>query len=142
MEQDEKIRVILLRPGEEAVVTEMRDDLSSMQEMVGGPIEEYMPFEDEVAIVCNEEGKMNGMPLNRAVYGEDGQMQDIIAGPFFLCYAPIESEKFLSMPEDLEEKYRKRFEWPERFFRTNDGIRAVKFEPPAKEKTSEKVEQR
>lgn len=29
-----------------------------------------MPFEDEVAIICNDEGKMNGLPLNRAVYSE------------------------------------------------------------------------
>ena len=39
-----------------------------MQSLVEGDIEEYMPFEDEVAIICNDEGKMNGLPLNRAVY--------------------------------------------------------------------------
>lgn len=41
-----------------------------MQETVGGYIEEYMPFDDEVAIICNEEGKMNGAELNRAIYSE------------------------------------------------------------------------
>ena len=41
-----------------------------MQSLVEGDIEEYMPFEDEVAIICNDEGKMNGLPLNRAVYSE------------------------------------------------------------------------
>ena len=72
---------------------------------------------------------MNGMPLNRAIYLEDGQMADIIAGPFFIAYAPVESEKFLSMPKELEEKYTEKFRQPEQFFRTPSGIKAVKYEP-------------
>lgn len=35
--------------------------MEAMQVVVGGDIEEYMPFEDEVAIICNEEGKVNGL---------------------------------------------------------------------------------
>ena len=35
------------------------------------------PFEDEVAIILNESGKINGLPLNRAIYTEDGDMQDL-----------------------------------------------------------------
>ena len=72
---------------------------------------------------------MNGMPLNRAVYGEDGQIMDIIAGPFFIAYAPVESEKFLSMPDDLRKKYMQEFRNPEQFFMTAGGIRAVPFQP-------------
>ena len=107
----------------------MKGELSEMQKLVGGLIEEYMPFEDDVAIICNDEGKMNGMPLNRAITGEDGQMADIIAGPFFIAYAPVESERFLSMPKELEEKYTEKFRQPEQFFRTPEGIKAVKYEP-------------
>ena len=107
----------------------MKDELSEMQKLVGGYIEEYMPFEDDVALICNDEGKMNAMPLNRGIYNEDGQLQDIIAGPFFICYAPIESESFLSLPEELESKYLKKFDKPEQFFRTDDGIKAVKYDP-------------
>ena len=61
----EKIRVIVCRPMEKAEVIEIGDDLRSMQETVGGMIEEYMPFYDEndprvedVAIICDDEGKM------------------------------------------------------------------------------------
>ena len=128
------IRVIVCRPGEKPTIEEIGDDLDSMQEIVGGLIEEYMPFtgddprEDNIAIVCNEEGKMNRMPLNRAITDEDGQMLDIIAGPFFICYAPLESETFESLPPDLEEKYRRKFEQPERFFQTEKGIISVKYE--------------
>ena len=66
----EKINVLLIEPGKYPKQIEIEDTLEAMQETVGGYIEEYMPFDDEVAIVCNEEGKMNGLPLNRAVYSE------------------------------------------------------------------------
>lgn len=125
----ETINVIYVEPGKEARTIEMKDELSEMQNLVGGLIEEYMPFEDDVAIICNDEGKMRGMPLNRGICNEDGTLMDIIAGPFFIAYAPIESERFLSMPKELEEKYTEKFRQPEQFFRTPEGIKAVKYEP-------------
>ena len=128
-ENTNKMRVILCKPGEKAETIEMEDSLKAMQEMVGGRKEEYMPWEEVVAIICNEEGKMMGLPLNRGIKDEKGHLQDIIAGDFFICYAPIESEKFLSMPPELEEKYLKKFEMPEMFFRDGGTIRSEKYEP-------------
>ena len=104
-----------------------------MQSLVEGDIEEYMPFDDEVAIICNEEGKMRGLPLNRAVYVDNKEMVDIIAGKFFICYAPIESEKFLSMPKELARKYEEKFKYPERFSQTIDGIEAKPYKPVSKD---------
>ncbi|NLD19977.1 MAG: DUF3846 domain-containing protein [Clostridiales bacterium] len=135
----ETIRVLLVKPDEKAVMIEMEDSLDAMQETVGGMIEEYMPFEDEVAVVCNEEGKMTNLPPNRAIFDEKGEMQDIIAGPFFVCYAPIESEKFLSLTPELEAKYKEKFQFPEQFFRTPEGIKAMKFIPAADEKNAEQT---
>ena len=74
------------------------------------------------------------MPPSRAVFDENGHMQDIIAGPFFICYAPLESESFLSMPDDLEQEFRKKFELPEQFFRTERGVQVVRYEPDVREK--------
>lgn len=129
------MRVILCRYGEPAEVIEMEDSLKAMQEIVGGLIEEYMPWDDEVAIICNEEGKMNGLPLNRAVRDEYGTIQDVIAGDFFICYAPIESERFLSMPPELEEKYLRKFKNPERFYRENGFVIQKKWEPAKSDPT-------
>lgn len=123
------IRVILCKPDERAMVVEMEDSLEAMQNMVGGLIEEYMPWDDEVAIICNDEGKMNGLPLNRGIKDEDGHLQDIIAGDFFICYAPIESERFLSMPPELEEKYLEKFELPEKFYSIDGEIDVIKYDP-------------
>ena len=76
----------------------LNDNLESMQEAVGGWIEEYMPFPDEVALICNEEGKLNGLPLNRAIISEEtGDAIDIIAGKFLIT--GITDENFGSLDE-------------------------------------------
>ena len=55
------------------------------------------------------------------------------SGDFFICYAPISSEKFLSLPPDLEKKYAEKFRYPETFVRTNDGIKAIPYKPKTKD---------
>ena len=130
----EKLKVIYVEPGKRASVIEIEDSLKAMQSLVGGMIEEYMPYEDDVAIICNEEGKLMRLPPSRAITDEDGRVMDVIAGPFFICYAPLESERFLSMPEDLEHQFKEKFEYPEHFFRTDDGIEAVRFDPEKKDR--------
>ena len=127
---DGKISVLLVEPNKYPKMIEIDDTLEAMQEVVGGDIEEYMPFEDEVAIICNEEGKITGMAPNRAVYEENSrEMLDIICGKFFVAYAPFEAERFQSLPPDLAEKYREKFKYPERFMRVNNEIVAVSFKP-------------
>ena len=129
MDKMETLKVLMVKPGELAYPTEIEDSLESMQKVVGGMIEEYMPFEDDVALVCNEEGKMMGLPLNRAIKVNDNEIADIIAGDFFICYAPIDSEKFLSMPDDLMAKYEEKFKQPEEFFRRGSSIMAIPYMP-------------
>ena len=127
---DGKISVLLVEPNKYPKMIEIDDTLEVMQTVVGGDIEEYMPFEDEVAIICNEEGKITGMAPNRAVYEENSrEMLDIICGKFFIVYAPFEAERFQSLPPDLAEKYREKFKYPERFMRVNNEIVAVPFKP-------------
>lgn len=146
-ENDEKgmLRVILCRPGEAAEIVEIDDDLESMQALVGGLIEPYDPFYSEndpryenVILVCNEEGKLRQLPPSRAIVDEDGCVMDVIAGPFFLCYAPVESERFLSMPPDLEEEFRKKYELPERIYKTEQGYEVIKFCPGPREREPER----
>ena len=46
--------------------------LEQMQAVVGGYIQAIYPYHEEVAIVCNEEGLINGLPFNRSVPGGYG----------------------------------------------------------------------
>lgn len=128
--KDDKIRVINLPPGKTAEIIEVENSLEKLQELVGGFIE-VKPLEDDVVIVCNKDGKLNGLPMNRTIRGRNGEVSDIICGSFFICYAPPESEEFLSMPEDLQHKHAARFEMPERFYRTMSGISSIKVDPKA-----------
>ena len=132
IDEDTKIKVLFIEPHKYPRVVNLNDTLEDMQKLVGGDIEEYMPFDDDVAIVCNEEGKLNGEELNRAIYGDIGHLLDIIAGKFFICYAPIESERFLSMPDDLLKKYEKLFKYPERITVSENKIEVKPYRPMSK----------
>lgn len=79
-------------------------------------------FNDDVAIICNDEGKLMGMPLNRAICSDSGDIIDIIAGNFFVCYAPFESENFCSLSDELAKKYMDMFWLPETFVNVNGDI--------------------
>ena len=70
-----KISVLLIEPNKYPKMIEIDDTLEAMQKVVGGDIEEYMPFDDDVAIICNGEGKVNGLPPNRAVYAEPKRLK-------------------------------------------------------------------
>ena len=56
-----KIKVVMCEPGRKARVAEIGTELEELQRAVGGMIEAYYPFEEQVCIVCNDEGKFNGM---------------------------------------------------------------------------------
>ncbi len=101
-------------------VKEIDPGLESLQSEVDGWIEAIYPFEDDVALICNEEGKINGLELNRALRDENGEVLDAIAGPFLIV--GIGEEDFDSLSDDMIEKYRDIFAQPEVFIRTNSGL--------------------
>ena len=105
-EKEETIRVVLLEPGKLARVADIDSSLEGMQKTDNGWIEATYPFEEEVCIICNEEGKLNSMPLNRAIRCE-GQITDIIAGPCFIC--SCDKANFGSLTEAQQQKYLKMF---------------------------------
>lgn len=52
-EVPEKIRVLVVKPGKRPERVEIGAELEDMQRVVGGNIQEFQPFEDEAAIICN-----------------------------------------------------------------------------------------
>ena len=122
-----RIKVVMIQPGEIAKVTEIGNTLEELQRAVGGYIEAFYPFEEEVCIVCNDEGKFNGMAPNRAVYGEDKKLMDIIFGPFFICSCA--GEDFSGLDQEQAERYQELFALPETFFHLGGRLRAVPYEP-------------
>lgn len=118
-----KIQVVLCEPGKPSCIIIIDNTLDSLQNAVGGSIQAIYPFDDPVAIICNEEGKINGMELNRALRDEDGRVYDILSGPFLV--AGLGQEDFDSLGHEYQEKYRKLFECPEVFLCVLDEILAI-----------------
>ena len=115
------IQVVLVEPEKLARIAEVGTTLDAMQRTVGGNIEPCYPFEEQVCIVCNDEGKINGLPLNRAIRDEDtNEIVDIVAGTFFIC--DCRGESFSSLSKEQQKRYLEKYRLPERFFRTRDGI--------------------
>ncbi len=115
-------KVLLVEPEKKPRVVEIDDTLEALQELVGGYIEPIYPFDDEVALICNEEGKINGLPLNRALYDEDSEMYELIAGNFFIIGAPEDTDCFTSMTQEQIDKFTKMFNTIEIFTPTPFGL--------------------
>ena len=109
-ERDQYIDVILCEPGKKAHVISIANRLESLQEIVGGFIEVVYPFDDPVAIICNEEGKLNGMEVNRALRNPTAKTYDILVGPFLVI--GLSKNNFTSLPIELQKKYFTMFEHP------------------------------
>ena len=108
--------ILLVTPGQRPKKITIDGTLAAMQRIVGGPIQAVYPFEEPMALICHEEGKLLPLPLNRALRSPDtGEIYDIIAGDFFLCAAPPDSEHFGSLTGDQLERYARIFRTPERF---------------------------
>ena len=114
--------VLMIKPGKEPCRMELGHSLAEMQKAVGGSIQILYPFEDPVALVCNDEGKLLGLPANRALRDKSGAVYDIVWGDFFLCGAPPDSDTLGSLTEEQISGYEQRFARPELFLNIGGHI--------------------
>lgn len=109
------MKVVMVEPNKPAYITEIGEDLQSLQKAVGGLIEPiYYLNEPRAVMVKNEEAKLIGMDALSAYGGKrcNRRFGDrIVAGPFFICGES--GDKFCSLPDDLCEKYVQKFAVPE-----------------------------
>jgi hypothetical protein len=105
------MKILVIEPMKEPYVKEIDGKLETMQSIVGGIIQAIYPFDHpEIALICNDEGKLNKLCLNRALFDKDGNIVDIVAGTFFLCSAPTDSENFESLNDEQIKTYKQRFD--------------------------------
>ena len=112
------MKILVIAPNEHPKRVEIPHTLEDMQQVVEGYIQAVYPWTDLVALVCDEEGLINGKPLNR--YIMPGM---VIAGTFFIC--GLGEEDFTDLPDDLAEKYERMFYNPQVFARVNEDIVAI-----------------
>ena len=100
------MNVLVVEPGCLPYEKEI-NGLSEMQATVGGFIEAIYPYEELVAIVCNEEGLINGLPFNRSVEGGYGG----VFGTFFVC--GLSEDSFCSLSQEQIKHYKEKFKHAE-----------------------------
>jgi hypothetical protein len=69
-------------------------------------MEVFCPFDDNAVIVCNEEGKIDGLPPNRTVHGEPMVGNLVIVGD-------NGAGEFCSLTDEQAQKYLAEFQLPE-----------------------------
>lgn len=118
------MKVLKVEPGKHPEIIEFEKSLKTMQKIVGGYIQAIYPFQDqEITLVCCDDGKLLDMPLNRALRLPDtGEIYDIVSGTFFLCRSSSTSESFEELTPEQMSFCQKYFYTPEIFLKTKKGI--------------------
>ena len=105
--KEKEIKVLMVEPGKAPVVTTLKNDLRSLQEAVSigadsvGLIE-IIGIDDDVCILCNEEGKLIGLEPNRRFYN------DVLVGVFYVVGEDSEGN-LMSLPQKYIDYYTEYF---------------------------------
>ncbi len=112
------MKILIVEPGKHPRKADVEDTLETLQSIVGGYIEAVYPWDDPVALVCDEEGLCKDTEWNRYI------SKDIaIKGTFFLC--GLGEDSFDDLPDGLAEKYAKLLYHPQTFIRMPDGVAVI-----------------
>lgn len=94
-----------------------------MQAAVGGTIQALYPFEEPVALICNDEGKLLNLPPNRVLYHpETGGVYDVVYAPCFLCVITPDSDSFTDLTPGQLTRFQHYFHSLELFLQTDSGL--------------------
>ena len=116
-----QITVLVVEPGKAPYTKEIGDDWRAFQAEVGGAFQIVYPGYDPVGLVCNDDGKLLGLPMNRGLRDDAGDLYDVIAGTFFLVGLGGGGTT-VSLTEEQIRKYEQRFHDPEQFIKVNGKL--------------------
>ena len=108
MKKESNITVLKVAPGKVPEVVALRNDLHALQEAVSigagytGLIE-IVELDAHTCILCNEEGKLNGLEANKLLY-HNGQLIDILFGNIVIVDSNDEGET-ISLSQEKIDKY-------------------------------------
>ena len=105
------MKILIVEPGKHSRQADIPHTLRNLQETVGGDIQAIYPWDDRVALVCDDEGLLKNAPFNRLIAPEVA-----IFGTFFIC--GLGEEDFDDLPDKLMKKYEAMFQQPEVLIKT------------------------
>ena len=90
------VRAMILEPGRQAEVRFICP--KKIDELVDGH-PEYTVLRKGICIAVNEEGKIKGLPLNRSLVDDDGEILDIFAGTMVI-FGCNDKEEICSLTDE------------------------------------------
>lgn len=118
-----KMDALLVKPNMFPQPVQIGCELEDLQDIVGGDIEAVSPFNEPVALIMDENGKMSGKEWNRALRDEHGKIYDIVAGDFLVV--GLGEEDFCSLSPDMMRRFEEHFHQPETFVRMGRSVMAL-----------------
>ena len=112
------MKVLIVEPGKNPRTAHISPELSSLQATVGGYIQAIYPWDDPVAVVCDEEALLKDLEFNRLIAPEVA-----IFGTFFIC--GIDECDFSDLPNNLMLRFAQEYHDPQVLIRTPAGYIAL-----------------
>ena len=108
------MKILIVEPGLRPREADIEHTLEAMQGVVGGYIQAIYPWDDPVALVCDEEALLKESAFNRLISPNTS-----IFGTFFIC--GLSEDSFADLPQGMIEKYADLLGDPEMLIRTPSG---------------------
>ena len=105
MNEENLIKVLLVEPFNKPKIITIENNYQAISEIICGDVDEYMPFEDDVVLLCNADGKRLSLSASHTViYIETGKIE-LIYGSFILVGASEFDSEYHSLNDNLIDKY-------------------------------------
>lgn len=105
--KEDFMRILKMEPGKAPYEKEIENELDAIQQEVDGGLFQVFYMGDGTIMCCNDEGKLNGMEMNRRF------CDDIICGPFFMVGDA--GSDFRSLTDEEVQRYSEQFAEPDQF---------------------------
>lgn len=105
MNEENLIKVLLVEPFDQPKIITIENNYQAISEIICGDADEYMPFEDDVALLCNADCKRLSLSASHTVTDIETGKTELIYGSFILVGASEIDIKYHSLDDDLIDKY-------------------------------------
>ena len=124
MNKEANITALFIAPKCLPKTVTIENELSALQNCVGGLIECF-DLPNGTTIICNEEGKINGLEPNRAIRNDDGKLIDIIAGNILIVGFDEINGEFCSLSDEQLTETKELFFNPDFLFVFHDELHCI-----------------
>ena len=105
MNEKNLIKVLLVEPFREPKMITIENNYKAISKIICGDADEYMPFEDDVALICSANGKRLSLSASHTVTDTETGKTELIYGSFILVGTSEFDTEYHSLDDNLIDKY-------------------------------------